>query len=103
HQILGIQTPTEASAFDSTGRAITPEMAETASRQGYKGVISGMRLTEIGFDPKSGRAAAMSFAGPVTEENIGALKEISSNSGHKGATGMLKPGMVASYSIDPES
>jgi hypothetical protein len=103
HQVFGIQTPAEAAAFEATGRLITPQMAATASEGGYKGVTPGMRLTEIGFDPKSGKASAMSFAGPVTEENIGALKEIASNAGHKNAAAMLKPGMVATYSIDPQT
>ncbi|TAJ97313.1 MAG: conjugal transfer protein TraG [Candidatus Manganitrophaceae bacterium] len=103
HQVFGIQTPAEAAAFESTGRLITPKMAATAAGKGYQGVIPGMRLTEIGFDPKSGSTSAMSFAGPVTEENIGALKEIASNAGHKNAAAMLKPGMVATYSINPQT
>lgn len=103
HQVFGIATPTEAAAFEATGRVITPQMAATASESGYKGVIPGMRLTEIGFDPKSGKASAMSFAGPVTEENVGALKEIASNAGHQSAATTIKPGMVATYSIDPET
>lgn len=102
-QILGVQTPTEAAAFESTGRVITPEMASVASKQGYKGVISGMHLTEIGFDPKTGRAASMSFAGPVTDRNIDAVREVASNAGHQDAVSMLKPGMIATYSIDPQS
>lgn len=102
-QVFGIQTPAEAAAFEATGRLITPQMAATASERGYKGVIPGMRLTEIGFDPKSGKASAMAFAGPVTEENVGALKEIASNPGHQSAAEAIKPGMVATYSIDPET
>ncbi|NKE70173.1 conjugal transfer protein TraG N-terminal domain-containing protein [Candidatus Manganitrophus noduliformans] len=102
-QLLGIRTPTEAAAFNTTGRTITPEMAAVASKQGYKGVIPGMHLTEIGFDPKSGKAASISFAGPVTEGNIDAVREVASNAGHQDAASMLKPGMIASYSIDPQS
>jgi len=103
HEIFGIQTPAEAAAFESTGHLITPDMAAAASKQGYKGVIPGMRLTDIGSDPKTGRAGSMSFAGPVTEGNIDSLREVSSNAGHNQATSMIKTGMMASYSIDPAS
>ncbi|MBI3803483.1 MAG: conjugal transfer protein TraG N-terminal domain-containing protein [Nitrospirae bacterium] len=103
HQIFGIQTPSEAAEFGSTGHLITPDMAEAASKQGYKGIIPGMRLTDIGSDPKTGRAASMSFSGPVTEGNIDVVREVSSNAGHNQATSMIKPGMMASYAIDPSS
>lgn len=103
HQVLGIQTPAEAAAFEATGRVITPEMAATASERGYKGVIPGMRLTDIGFDPKSGRVASMSFSGPVIEDNIDAVREVASNARHKSAAATIKPGMVATYSIDSQT
>jgi hypothetical protein len=103
HQVFGITTPAEAAAFEATGRVITPQMAATASEKGYKGVIPGMRLTDIGFDLKSGRAASMSLAGPVTDSNIDAVREVASNAGHKNAGAMIKPGMAATYSIDPQN
>lgn len=101
--VLGLNTPAESARFEATGRVITPLMAGHAASQGYKGILPGMHITGAGFDPKTGKAFSLSFAGPVTPENVSALRELFKSGGHQSAAEMLKPGMIATYSVDPQT
>ncbi len=102
-QVLGLDTPSKTAGFNATGNLITPEMADFAQNQGHQGVVRGMHLTGKSFDSKTGQVSQMSFAGPVTNDNIEDLKEIATANGHGNAAKFMKPGMIAKYDINPNT
>lgn len=102
-QVLGLDTPSETATFNATGKLITPDIANFAKNQGHKGVVPDMRLTGASFDSKTGEVSQMSFSGPVTNDNIAALKDIATANGHTAAAQFMKPGMIASFDINPQT
>ncbi len=102
-KVLGINNPSEMAVFNATGQYITPQMAQHAQEQGFQGVIPGMSLTQQTFDSSTGQLSNVTSSGPVTSENIEALKQIAEAGGHDNASQSLKPGMIASYDINPNT
>ncbi len=102
-KVLGIRNPSEMATFNATGQYITPQMAQHAQEQGFQGIVPGMSLTQQTFDSSTGQLSKISSSGPVTPENIDALTKIAKASGHNIASQTLKPGMMASYDINPNT